>query len=98
MKSKKNNVKSCTVKRYASMITNHINPILGGIKLVNLNSLQIQRFYNKLYNTKHPNTVHYIHSILTIVLNQAVRLKLIKINPPSTVVTQKKENLIPSLR
>nr|WP_235190067.1 site-specific integrase [Bacillus gaemokensis] len=72
-------------------MTKHLTPNLGEIKLVKLNALQIQHFYKKISETTHPNMAHYIHRILTISLNQAVKLKLININPTTLVEIPKKE-------
>jgi integrase len=43
----KNNIKDTTWLIYESVIRNHINPTLGGIRLMNLQASHIQKLYNE---------------------------------------------------
>lgn len=43
----KGNVKDTTWLIYESLIKNHIDPVLGGIRLMNLQTTHIQKLYNE---------------------------------------------------
>lgn len=101
----KNQVKDTTWLLYKNLIKNHINPELGGIRLLNLQASHIQ----KLYNTKlesgradkkknketgeleqkegglSPKTVRHMQQVIHGALKQAVKEKLISVNPADAV-------------
>lgn len=83
-----------TAKTYESAIEHHIVPAIGGIKLKQLTSLQIQRMYNEARTSgrvQHRNEqesaelsnsyVRRIHMVLSGALKQAVKERLIPYNP-----------------
>jgi Site-specific recombinase XerD len=83
-----------TALYYENYITQHIIPRLGEIPLKKLTSLQIQRFYNEVKasgrikrNNKitdfslSKRTVRGLHMLLHNCLEQAVRERLISVNP-----------------
>lgn len=81
---------------YLNCIDNHIIPKLGDIKLDKLTTIQIQKFYNDLQKNgrvqryKHielknkglsVRVVHGIHTLLNNCLEQAVKERLLLVNP-----------------
>ena len=81
---------------YLNYIDNHIIPELGDIKLDKLTTIQIQKFYNDLQKNgrvqryKHiqlkekglsVRVVHGIHTLLNNCLEQAVKERLLLVNP-----------------
>ena len=90
----KPHIRETTANYYANYIENHIVPKLGNVKLNKLTSIQIQRFYNntrtggrvqkndKITDFSLSNrTVRGMHMLLHNCLEQAVRERLIRINP-----------------
>lgn len=75
------NVKPRTRDSYRSTVKTHIEPALGAIRLDALDTLTIQRFYNRLSQTLSPKTVKNVHGVLHRALQQAVVNKLIWDNP-----------------
>ena len=83
-------VKASTMVQYEGYIKNHINPVLGKVKLCDLKSPQVQSFVNRLtrkgkggdkplaYKTK-----KNIHGCLSTALEKAKEIKYIKENPAS---------------
>jgi len=90
----KPHVRESTALYYENYIQQHIIPRLGDVSLKKLTSLQIQRFYNELKvggrikrNDKITDlslsnrTVRGLHMLLHNCLEQAVRERLISVNP-----------------
>ena len=77
----KPSAKPLTYSTYKSRVETHIKPALGRIKLLALNSTQIQAFYNDLLNGLQPKTIKNVHGILHKALEQAVKLRYIGFNP-----------------
>ena len=82
------NIKASTVVAYKGYINNHINPVLGQIRLCNLQPHMIQRFVNHLEhhgkNKSKPlssKTRKNIHGCLSAALEKAVRIRYLKENP-----------------
>jgi len=78
-KYKKVKIKPSTYELYESLIKIIINPELGNIPLKDLRPIQIQSFYNKLYEEEKysSSTVRKIHVVLRGALDQAVKNRLI---------------------
>lgn len=82
-----NNIKPRTVKIYENDIRLHIKPALGAIRLENLKTHTIQKFYNDLRKGAKgerplsPKTVKNIHGVLHHALNQAVANEMLRFNP-----------------
>lgn len=75
---KKPVIKNNTFKNYKSYIERFIKPYIGGFKLVELNPLIVNRFYDKLIELGVSNSnIRCIHSILTDSLKNAVENKII---------------------
>lgn len=79
-----------TWESYQIMIEKHILPDLGPIKLAQLQTSNLQKLYNdKLTSGRAdgkpgglaPKTVRYIHTIIYACLEQAVKEKILMINP-----------------
>ena len=89
--------KYMTVDQYDSFGRNHIIPELGAVKLSNLTSVHIQKFYNKLATEISPKTgkplsaksIRNIHGIFSKCLNVAVDQGLIRNNPAQRVTVPK---------
>ena len=92
----KPNIREQTAYYYSNYIEKQIVPGIGSIKLDKLAALQIQRFYNKLKTSGRIQRYDHIelkdkglsnrfirgvHSLLHAALDQAVRERLIQVNP-----------------
>ena len=100
----KPHVRESTALYYENYITQHIIPRLGDVPLKKLTSLQIQRFYNEVKaggrikrNSKITDfslsnrTVRGLHMLLHNCLEQAVRERLISVNPTANCRIPPKE-------
>jgi integrase len=86
----KDSVRPKTHIQYRQIVEQHINPMLGQIKLSDLRPEMIQAAYNnKTAAGTSARTVRLTHSVLRSALNQALRMGLIYRNP-ATVVYQPK--------
>ncbi len=85
--------KPLTYSTYKSRIDTHIKPRLGRIKLTEINSTQIQTFYNYLLREKNlsPKTIKSIHGILHKALSQALKLRYIGFNPADACILPRVE-------
>ena len=81
-----------TISTYRTQINVHIRPAIGRVKLYELKTEIIQRFYNSLYrsdNALSPKTVKNIHGVLHKALAQAVSLGYIRFNPADNITLPK---------
>lgn len=80
-------VKPRTKALYQSSVESRIKPALGAVRLSELNTAMIQRFYNDVLEGKKgerklsPKTVRNLHGILHKALSQAVEIGYIPNNP-----------------
>lgn len=75
-------VKPRTQEAYRSILCTHIRPELGTIKLEVLNAHTIQHFYNGLSQKGlSAKTVKNVHGVLHELLQQAVRIGYLRVNP-----------------
>ncbi|MDL2232245.1 site-specific integrase [Ruminococcaceae bacterium OttesenSCG-928-L11] len=80
-------VKERTLNEYKGVVAHRIKPGIGNVKLADLNTQSIQRFYNTcLRGTKDKKaisakTTRNLHGVLHKALEQAVDLGYIRINP-----------------
>lgn len=90
--------KISTVKQYEMFIRLHYKPILGHMRLVDINRENYQRlFINKLLETHNANSVRTFHTIFKTALNAAVedeiliknRVRKVKISKPTEMETEK---------
>lgn len=84
-------VKDFTYDSYFSICNNHIIPAIGNIKLKDLRTIHIQKFYNELLHQKELSgkTVKNIHGGLHKALEQAYSVGEIKANPANKCVLPK---------
>lgn len=84
-------VKDFTYDSYFSICNNHIIPAIGNIKLKDLRTIHIQKFYNELLHQKELSgkTVKNIHGVLHKALEQAYSVGEIKANPANKCVLPK---------
>jgi integrase len=79
-------VRDSTFSRDRYLVTNHIKPAVGRVKLKNLNALQVQSLYReRLHSDLSGSTVQKIYHVLHKALAQAVRWNLIPRNPSDNV-------------
>src|SRR5215218_1815009 len=75
-------VRESTYSRDRYLVTNHVKPSIGRVKLKNLNALHLQSLYReRLDSGLSSSTVQKIHHVLHKGLRQAVRWTLIPRNP-----------------
>ncbi len=71
-----------TFSRDKYLVTNHVKPALGRLKLKNLNALHLQSLYrDRLDSGLSGSTVQKVHHVLHKALSQAVKWNLIPRNP-----------------
>lgn len=79
-------VRESTYSRDKYLVTNHVRPALGRIKLKNLNALHLQTFYrDRLDSGLSSSTVQKMHHVMHKALAQAVKWDLIPRNPADSV-------------
>ena len=91
------NVAPKTFERYSEIVTKHLKPALGAIVLKDLKPLHIQGYYSVALESGRlsgkgglsPRTVHHFHRILSEALRQAVRWRMLAINPAEAVTPPK---------
>jgi integrase len=83
-------IKPKTFDQYSSVVSNHLNPQLGKIKLRELQPYQIQQIYTNLKERGHSQrNVQLTHSVLHRALVMAERQGLIGRNPAKSIVPPK---------
>ena len=88
----KHTLRPRTVEAYSSLIRVHIDPGIGHIKLVQLRPDHLQAFYSqKLDAGLSKRTVHFIHSVLHKVLDQAMKWGMVPRNVADFVQAPKAE-------
>jgi integrase len=79
-------VRESTFSRDKYLVTNHVKPSIGRVKLKNVNALHLTRLYrDRLDSGLSGSTVQKIHHVLHKGLRQAVRWNLIPRNPADDV-------------
>ena len=85
-----------TIRSYKYLIRDHIKPEIGQIKLVNLRPNHLQDLYSaKLNAGLSPRTVQYIHSVIRLSLNQALKSGLLYRNPTDGVTPPRPRRQVP---
>jgi hypothetical protein len=82
-----------TSERYASIVFNNLVPAIGGVILNKLRPIQISEAYAKALTDGRrkrpgglsPRTVHHMHTVLKQALGQALRWRLLSVNPADAV-------------
>ena len=92
-------VKPRTIEVYSTIIRVHIKPALGAIKLEDLTTSMIQRFYNNTTKEKGISAKYLktIHGVLHKSLQQAVLISQLRTNPtaPCVLPRVEKKELLP---
>jgi len=72
---KKNTIKYNTYKGYRVNILNHINPIIGGVKLCDLSIHDLDYLMNMLQENKELNnrTISYVRRVFLMGINEAIK-------------------------
>jgi integrase len=79
-------VRESTYSRDKYLVTNHVKPSIGRVKLKNVNALHLQSHYReRLDSGLSGSTVQKIHHVLHKALTQAMRWDLIPRNPADLV-------------
>ncbi|MCI6265576.1 MAG: site-specific integrase [Erysipelotrichaceae bacterium] len=93
------NVKASTLAGYKSCLNSHILPRFKDYKLSEITVYEIDKFYNELRKTKSKNPdingnynllseseVRHQHSLLSVMLNTAVKWDFISVNPCTKII------------
>jgi integrase len=79
-------VRESTYSRDKYLVTNHVKPTLGRVKLKNLSAMHLQRLYREKQDSGlSASTVQKLHHVLHKALSQAVKWDLISRNPADAV-------------
>lgn len=82
----KPNIRQGSYVRYRTNLKYHILPVIGDVQLQRLTSQQVQSLYSqKIKEGLSASYIHSIHGLLHEALDQAVKWKLISINPCDSV-------------
>lgn len=75
-----------TIAKNRGMFTRHFNPVLGGVKLLDLSDIHIQRILTSLKRKNlAESTIKNYMAVFCAALNQARRSKLIRNNPAAEI-------------
>ena len=80
----KNSIKDTTYLLYKYIVDKHIKPELGGMKLIMVTSIDVQKMYNKKNEKFSAQTVHHMHNVLKQIFSNAISEKLRNNNPCDT--------------
>lgn len=82
----KPNIRQGSYVRYRTNLKHHILPVIGDVQLQRLTSQQVQSLYSqKMKEGLSASYIHSIHGLLHEALDQAVKWKLISMNPCDSV-------------
>lgn len=74
-------VRPATFRRYGDLLRRHALPVIGGVRLVKLSPLDLQRLYaDRIAAGLSPTTVHHLHAVIHRALKQAMRWGLVDRN------------------
>ncbi len=80
------NIRESTYICYSSVIRNHVNPHIGGVRLAKLRPTHVQGLHAALLrNSVSPRMRQLVHAVLSRALKQAVRMGTIPVNPCNAV-------------
>ena len=89
LKTFKTDVANNTYERYAGIIRNQINPVLGDLLLTNVRLNILQKLIIDMANEYAPATVKKTKDVLHQMFKQAVCSQYIPLNPAENIVTPK---------
>lgn len=78
-------IRPSTAVTYRAALDNHILPDLGSIPLQKLSPLAIQEAWQRLGERIQPGTIRTAHAVLHKMLHQAVKWRLLGVNPAAAV-------------
>jgi integrase len=77
---------------YQALIRRYIEPELGPVRLSRLTPMEIQTLYTKMQERGlSPRTIRYTHAVLRSALNQAIKWRLLALNPATLVALPKSQ-------
>ncbi len=81
-----------SAQSYRALLSGHVEPELGHIKLARLTPMQVQNLYSKMRQRGlSARTIRYTHTVLNRALRQAVRWHYIGANPAEAAELPRKE-------
>jgi integrase len=84
--SAKSRIGENTFRTYTDYLKRYVRPTLGAYKLSSIQPLNIQELYTQMQDDGlSARTVRYAHAILSSALKQAVKWRLLQVNPASFV-------------
>jgi integrase len=93
LKSKDKKVRPKTIQRYSDLMRLHIVPVIGGIQLLKLKPLHLEKVYEEASDRGlSPQSVLHIHRVLFTALKQAVAWQLIPRNIAEAVTPPRPEH------
>ncbi len=93
LRSKNKKVRPKTIQRYSDLMRLHIVPIIGGIQLLKLKPLHLEKVYEEASDRGlSPQSVLHIHRVLFTALKQAVAWQLIPRNIAEAVTPPRPEH------
>lgn len=78
-------LRETTAEQYESKILNWIIPALGHYKVQDIKPIHAQTFSRNLLDNLEPSTAHKIYAIAKLVMNHAVNMEIISVNPLNKV-------------
>jgi integrase len=69
------------IQRYAQLLRTHVLPILGSVKLQQLDPTDIDKLYLSLEGKIAPRTARHVHSVFNALLGAAVRQRKLTVSP-----------------
>jgi integrase len=85
------NVSPSTLASYRIYLARWIKPALGSVRLDRLRPADIDRFYDSMRGSLSPASIRKTHTILRSSLGQAVRWRLIAVNPAAAATPPRVE-------
>lgn len=93
LQSKRKQVRPKTIERYSDLMRLHIVPVIGGIRLLKLKPLHLEKVYEEASaRGLSPQSVLHLHRVLFTALKQAVAWQLIPRNIAEAVTPPRPEH------
>lgn len=86
-------VKVSTRDSYKSMYVNKVKPVFGTMKMVNVKSVTLQRFFNELAKEYALNSVKLCYALMSTMFKTAYRQDVIAVNPFDKVDAPKQSKI-----
>jgi integrase len=82
-----------TLEQYTEILGRYVKPLIGRVRLRDLNALVIQAAYDHMSSRVSARTVRYTHAVLSSALKQAVKWRMMPDNPALLVDLPKKQQV-----